>query len=516
MEILVQLRGVLPLAIALLAVAAREFVVDDNDPAILYAPSDQWSQGAQCSTCSIHPDPTQTLNRTWHDSTYDPSTDADPRVITFKFTGTSVSVFNILPPVQDAGTSHVDLTFELDGSSVSTFTYDPSADSGFQYGHAVFSSPPLTNGQHALVVRTTSGVESVVLFDYIVYTVPDPPVSSSSSSTIDVTTINSPTPESSSSSSSPGSGTTASSTSVPTPISAPSSALQAISSAASPSAASPGSPTSPSASDSAKASLPSMPTGPTVPSTGTGTLDLTSETQSLDGTVGVSPTASTVAALPQSTSTGRTIPVGAVIGGAAGGGVLLLILLATLVYCLCIRRVRHLSFDLEVPKGDDEATAIDAHFPSLHYGQGPLSATQEHLMDTSNRRSVNPSTLRRASLSFRRARDSHHSSDVIAIGAPTPASPVSEYSSDSITPCPPSSQPPRTSVSQSLTEKPSDPLPPPILPVTSIIVHENVPPTIDTRVLEQISALQQEVARLRVHHERAALLVDAPPRYNET
>ncbi|KAI0354715.1 hypothetical protein OH77DRAFT_483637 [Trametes cingulata] len=522
---LLPLRWVLALAIAVIGAACRDFTVDDNDPAISYSPSNQWSQGSQCSGCRIHPDPAQTFEGTWHDSTYDPSVDTDLRTITFSFTGISVKVFNILPPiVPGAPTSNVDLTFELDGSPLDTFTYTPSEDSQFAYNQVVFSSGILANDSHTLVVRTTSGVTSVVLFDYIVYTVPDPPLSSAGPPSIKTTTQGAISSSSTSSMTSD-IHTTLSSGPAPSPTS------PASSDALSPSDAQSASPLLSSASSGPHSGHSSQSTQFQASSVDASTMGGGSVFPGILRTTTATSTSFTVV-LPQSTSTGRVVPAGAVIGGAAGGGIILLILLAALVYLLCIRRARRRGSSLKTLAAENQDTGddSDARFPDLRRDQS-LSDTREHLLDDGGNPFVDPSSTRRASLGFRTAHSSRSTGEVLVISDPMATSPISDRSSglrsvaataDSIVPCPPSSHRPRTSVRQPLSEEKTDAPPvgssaksPSAVPFTSAPTTETPPAPADTRLFEQLSALQQEIARLRVRQEAGVLLADAPPRYVE-
>ncbi|KAJ2987130.1 hypothetical protein NUW54_g9520 [Trametes sanguinea] len=162
------------IAIATFGAHAGDITVDDSNSAISYSPADQWSQGISCSDCTIHPDASEAFDGTWHDTTYNPL-QSSPMTITFSFTGTAIQVFNILPPVvPSAPTTHTDLTFILDDLVVSSYQADPASGADFQYNVKVFSQDNLVNKAHTLVIQTTSGIESVVLFDHLVYTVPDP------------------------------------------------------------------------------------------------------------------------------------------------------------------------------------------------------------------------------------------------------------------------------------------------------------------------------------------------------
>lgn len=74
------------------AVAAlANITVDDNDPTIIYLPSDDWSFGPTCQTCTIHLEANQTFDGTWHDTLYaalDPAENTS-QTMEYSFTGES-------------------------------------------------------------------------------------------------------------------------------------------------------------------------------------------------------------------------------------------------------------------------------------------------------------------------------------------------------------------------------------------------------------------------------------------
>ncbi|OSD00907.1 hypothetical protein PYCCODRAFT_649823 [Trametes coccinea BRFM310] len=167
--------GIVIIAAAILRVHSLDIRIDDSNATISYSPADQWSQGFTCSGCTIHSDASQAFEGTWHDTTYIPQR-SDPMTITFSFIGTAIQVFNILPPVVSAApTTHTDLIFILDSEVVNSFKADPASGADFRYNVQVFRQDDLENIEHTLTIQTTSGIESVVLFDYLIYTVPDPP-----------------------------------------------------------------------------------------------------------------------------------------------------------------------------------------------------------------------------------------------------------------------------------------------------------------------------------------------------
>lgn len=470
-------RAIIPVGLAL-GVVPLDVIVDDTNSTISYSPSSQWSEGTQCTTCAIHPDPSSAKDGTWHDTTASPG---NPRSITFSFTGTAVSVFNILPGIDSsAPTTHVDLTFSLDGGFGTPYQFTPTDDS-LQYNVRVFTASELDNTSHSLIIQTASDIGSVVLFDYIVYTIPDPPPSITTTST----TTSSTTTSSSSSSRSSRSSSASSS---------PSSSLSSSSLPISPSQSSASSTTS-SNSISQSISSTSSPSGViqtphsvTPQSTGPGS-SISSPTRVLNNP-------SDPVVQPQNVSTGSSVPKGALIGGAVGGGVLLLILVVALLYLLCKRRARRLL---------------------MRGGSSAYAEPGERLLPS--RSALSTST----------------SSSVLVIGNLQPDSPVSTWASSerdrtsasAVAPAPLSTYPPPTALVQETTEEK-----PAILfadednasrrltlPATEPHAQESpAPPVADTRVLERLSAMQEEIARLRAQQAQTSALfsgaVEAPPSYD--
>ncbi|OJT04544.1 hypothetical protein TRAPUB_4814 [Trametes pubescens] len=465
-------RAIIPLALALGA-ASLDILVDDTDSAISYSPPTQWSEGTQCTSCTIHPDPSFAKDGTWHDSS---SLSPDStRSITFSFTGTAVSVYNILPGIDpSAPTTHVDLTFTLDGNSGDPFQFTPLDDS-LQYQQLVFTASSLRNTSHTLVIQTRNGVESVVLFDYIVYTIPDPPPPITTTSTTTISSVSRSLSASSQSSRSSSSST--SSTPSPSPISLSQSSVSSTTSS-----------NSVSQSISSTSSFSAViRTSQSVSSQSTGFAS------SVSSSTGAPNNPSDPVVQPQNVSTGSSVPKGALIGGAVGGGVLLLILLVALLYLLCKRRARRL----------------------LMRGSSVYAEPGEKLLPS------------RPALST--------SSSVLVIGGLHPDSPVSAWSS---------SERDRTSASAVATAPLSTYPPPPALvqetteekPAILFADEDNTrrrltlsatephaqespaPPVADTRVLERLSAMQEEIARIRAHQAQTSALftggVEAPPSYD--
>ncbi|PIL26786.1 hypothetical protein GSI_11122 [Ganoderma sinense ZZ0214-1] len=143
-----------------------------------YSPNDgTWHIGSRsedCPSCFINPSVlnlTQVYNQTWHDATSSPS--APPPTITVRFNGSAVYVFNILVNTLSAGTdsTFVNISFSIDGEDVGVFTHSPSPEPGapsILYNQLVYNNATLNDGPHILVM--TAGNDSLILFDYFIYT----------------------------------------------------------------------------------------------------------------------------------------------------------------------------------------------------------------------------------------------------------------------------------------------------------------------------------------------------------
>ena len=132
-----------------------------------YAPQG-WLQGQNCTGCSFNSrnvDISQVFNGSWHSAMHIPgSTDFN---VTASFSGIAVYVFNLI-----ALQASTNLTFYLDGEAADTFhPTQPDGVVGIQYRVPVFSKTGLSNGPHTLEIVSGGPTHSLVLFDYIEYTV---------------------------------------------------------------------------------------------------------------------------------------------------------------------------------------------------------------------------------------------------------------------------------------------------------------------------------------------------------
>ncbi|KAL1951051.1 hypothetical protein VTO73DRAFT_200 [Trametes versicolor] len=528
------------LSASALGVLSFDGFVDDTDLNIVYAPANQWVQGATCgSSCAIQPDVPSVHDGTWHYATYDPTQDITPPSITYKFTATTIAVRNILPPlVSTASTSHVELAFELDGVDQPGFSYSPTAASVFTYGAVVMSVGDLSLEEHTLVIRVPPTQAAVVLFDCFELTLPDPPsqapVLSPSSSSSSTTSKATPSSTTTTSSSQP------SSTQLATPSSTTSLTAFSIASFAGSPSSTPQSSLhpSPAVSSSGDSNIGASNTQLLQTTSGTGTA---SNGPGALGDVTTASPGSSSSAAPQSQSappSGSSAVSSAAIGGAVGGGALLVILLAA----LCIFRVRRArrrrtSVGNEAPLRDGEAAggAGDSPGPTAQFPYRDVGPTVVH----------RPQLQGFAGTEDPFADGSDHGSlpgDMATHGGVEMAGSHlfagTAASLDARPPSPIRGSPPHRLVSESLHRWNTDeksvmessvayasPRPPLVSgrsdSTTSFAQTESSSqllvdpsPRLGEQLVEQLVALREEMAQLRQHREEAVLL-EAPPRYGE-
>ena len=166
--------------IAPVAAASVNITVDDtfgnSEHTVIpaYVPNnDTWHAGSpaeQCDGCILQPsilDMSQILNQTWHHATF---FDGVPIQIEVTFPGTAVYVYNVLSNTLPGGvSSHTNLSFSIDGETVGQFSHVSDSSSNFLYNQLVYSNTSLSNTTHTLVVN--AGLGSLVIFDYLIYTI---------------------------------------------------------------------------------------------------------------------------------------------------------------------------------------------------------------------------------------------------------------------------------------------------------------------------------------------------------
>ena len=136
----------------------------------LYAPADSWKAGPQCLNDSSCPqsqlDPSQCFSQTWHVST----SGSSPRSVTAPFSGTAVYVFGVLDNSLSSTNAATNLIFELDGVQVGSFLHAPTGSAGYQYNTILYANDSIADGEHTIVILTSSVDDSLFIFDHINYT----------------------------------------------------------------------------------------------------------------------------------------------------------------------------------------------------------------------------------------------------------------------------------------------------------------------------------------------------------
>ena len=294
--------------------------VDDtygnNDRTVIptYTPNNSsWHLGSpteQCSVCAIKPsefDTSQIYDQTWHHATYFIGI---PVQVSVTFHGTAVYVYNVIPNYLKGANTYVDLSFSIDGVTVGQFQHTPDSSSTILYNHLVFANTGLSNAVHTLVMSASGSKESLIFFDYLVYTteVDDTAAATtsgaaSSSASSNAQANTNTTPALIASSTSPGpSGLTASSLS--------SNSASASGSSSSGSSSSPGSSNTALLASAASTAL-----------------------------IASSSSSSTAMAADAPSSHSQT----AAIAGGVVGGILILLVAPTLFFLICCRQRRHRS-----------------------------------------------------------------------------------------------------------------------------------------------------------------------------
>lgn len=156
----------------------------------MYSPSNQWAYGTTCTTCSIHPetpgqdfgavvDVSQVHNGSWHDTTYHPNLHTP--TVTVTFIGQAVYVYTIIANTIINVTTLTSLVFTLDGEVVGHFKHHPDKSAPvLMYNVPVYINSSIPYGNHTLEISTEGATSSsLLLFDYITYTVDSSAVPSS-------------------------------------------------------------------------------------------------------------------------------------------------------------------------------------------------------------------------------------------------------------------------------------------------------------------------------------------------
>ena len=171
---------IVPVSTKLVNTTVDDTIGDPTGLSILtFSPSGKWSLGQDCPGCNVHSgntsstvDVSQVLDGTWHDTTYHPNIAGDSEhVVTLKFTGSAVYAYNIIANQIPFTTTLTNLTFSIDGDPVGTYVHIPeNTTNTFEYGVLVYANTSLPYTSHVFVMSAGGPNDSLVLFDYLVYT----------------------------------------------------------------------------------------------------------------------------------------------------------------------------------------------------------------------------------------------------------------------------------------------------------------------------------------------------------
>ncbi|KAI5115994.1 hypothetical protein M0805_009066 [Coniferiporia weirii] len=132
-----------------------------------------WNYGPTCQDCLEHLDPSFVFQGTWHEATWDPG-DPSERMVNISFTGSAVFVFIVLANIIFNDTHTItSLSFILDGETMGNFFHSPALSTDYEYNVPAYSNENLVNAPHYLTMETTGDFPTLVLFDYLVYSVDD-------------------------------------------------------------------------------------------------------------------------------------------------------------------------------------------------------------------------------------------------------------------------------------------------------------------------------------------------------
>ncbi|KAI0325593.1 hypothetical protein GY45DRAFT_1330065 [Cubamyces sp. BRFM 1775] len=165
-----------------------------------------WAIGQTCTGCGVRAgnpiDPSQAFDGTWHDaSSFPKNATAIQPSLQVSFVGHAVYVYNIVINIPDEEASFLTyLTFYIDTILVGYYVHLASntfSDPPVSYRALVYSNDTLEQGEHVLDIMTTGEIQTLTLFDYIVYTTTEDDTESSPSSFPPLPSPSSPPPLSS-------------------------------------------------------------------------------------------------------------------------------------------------------------------------------------------------------------------------------------------------------------------------------------------------------------------------------
>ncbi|KZV85336.1 hypothetical protein EXIGLDRAFT_753387 [Exidia glandulosa HHB12029] len=147
-----------------------------------------------CPGCTVNPDPTRMKMNTWHDGmslTASLGSTAQTNSVSFGFTGTAVYIYCVLVNNVAAAIADTHVLFSIDGDQVGAFDHTQvRGQETFMYNHLVYSNQTISMGRHEFTMSSRQGTNSLILFDYALYTTSDDSASpSSAQGSLSVSTI---------------------------------------------------------------------------------------------------------------------------------------------------------------------------------------------------------------------------------------------------------------------------------------------------------------------------------------
>ncbi|KAI0651454.1 hypothetical protein C8Q79DRAFT_899452 [Trametes meyenii] len=151
---------------------------ESNGNKISYQPESAWNVGQDCPACTAKPDVSQVFNGSWHDTTFNGSSNT-PLIAEVAYwttsqksvPGVAVYVYCILSDTLQFPFGNSDMTFLLDGEQVGRFVRPAPGDTTYHYNVPVYVNESLPAGEHTITIVNgeSNGNRSLILLDYIVY-----------------------------------------------------------------------------------------------------------------------------------------------------------------------------------------------------------------------------------------------------------------------------------------------------------------------------------------------------------
>ncbi|KAI0331375.1 hypothetical protein GY45DRAFT_1322422 [Cubamyces sp. BRFM 1775] len=183
------LLSMLNLAVMLTAGAAVNRTIDDqhgdssSGAAPLFLPDGAWNIGQTCTACAFRVNNpinvSEVFDGTWHDAMHIGATDPDPVTVQVNFTGHAVYVYHVVVNYLTYGiVTSTNLAFYIDNESVGFYTHVPTGTKSENnppifYKVPVYTNDSLVEGDHTLMISASGDMETLMLFDYVVYTTED-------------------------------------------------------------------------------------------------------------------------------------------------------------------------------------------------------------------------------------------------------------------------------------------------------------------------------------------------------